>query len=185
MNFNHYFNNQELESILKDWVKEYPNLISLQSIGESYEKRPLWLITLTNSLNGPDKEKPAVWLDANIHATEISGTTVALHIAHTLLSGYGKDEHVTRLLDNGTYYILPRINPDGAELAMAKVPRYIRSGVRPYPWPEKDDGLHEMDVDGDGRLLQMRLKDPSGDWKISSLDPRMLEKRSPTEYGGE
>ena len=185
MNFNHYFTNQELEKTIQGWIKKYPNLISLQSIGESFEKRPLWLITLTNSLNGPDTEKPAVWLDANIHATEISGTTIALHIAHTLLSGYGKDERITRLLDNGAYYILPRVNPDGAQLAMAKVPRYIRSGVRPYPWPEKDDGLHEMDIDGDGRILQMRIKDPTGDWKVSSLDPRLLEKRSPTEYGGE
>ena len=185
MNFNHYFTNKELEKKLKGWVKKYPDLISLQSIGESYEKRPIWLITLTNTATGPDTDKPAVWLDANIHATEISGTTIALHIAHTVLTGYGKDERITRLLDNGTYYILPRVNPDGAELAMAKVPRYIRSGVRPYPWPEKDDGLHEMDIDGDGRLLQMRFKDPTGDWKVSSLDPRLLEKRSPVEFGGQ
>jgi len=185
MNFNHYFTNQEVESTLKRWLKQYPTLISLQSIGESYEKRPIWLITLTNSQTGPDTEKPALWFDANIHATEISGTTVALHIAHTLLSGYGKDEQITRLLDNGAYYIAPRVNPDGAHLALSKTPRYIRSGVRIYPWPEKNDGLHEEDIDGDGRVLQMRLKDPTGDWKVSSLDPRLLEKRLPTEYGGD
>jgi len=185
MNFNHYFTNKELEKTLKSWVKKYPTLVALHNIGESYEKRPIWLITVTNTGNGRDTDKPAIWLDANIHATEISGTTVALHIAHTLLEGYGKDERITRLLDDGVYYILPRVNPDGAELALAEKPRYIRSGVRPYPWMEKDDGLHEMDVDGDGRILQMRVKDPSGDWKISSLDARLMEKRSPTEHGGE
>jgi murein tripeptide amidase MpaA len=67
---------------------------------------------------------------------------------------------------------------------MAAKPRFIRSGVRSYPWPEVDEGLHEEDIDGDGRILQMRLQDPNGDWKISPLDPRLLEKRSPTEHGG-
>jgi murein tripeptide amidase MpaA len=31
----------------------------------------------------------------------------------------------------------------------------------------------------------MRFKDPTGDWKISSLDPRLLEKRSPVEFDGQ
>jgi murein tripeptide amidase MpaA len=107
-----------------------------------------------------------------------------MHLIHTLLEGYGKDAQVTRLLDYGVYYIIPRINPDGAALAMADRPRYIRSGVRPYPWQEKDEGLHEADVDGDGRILQMRILDANGDWKISSLDPRLMEKRGPAEQGG-
>ena len=44
-----------------------------------------------------------MWVDANIHATEVAGTTVALNIAHTLLTGYGTDAQITRLLDNITY----------------------------------------------------------------------------------
>ena len=106
-------------------------------------------------------------------------------LAHTLLSGFGSDERLTRLLNTTTFYIAPRLNPDGAELALAEKPRYIRSGVRPYPYLDKDEGLHEEDIDGDGRILQMRLPDPNGDWKISSLDPRLMEKRKPYEQGGE
>jgi murein tripeptide amidase MpaA len=184
MDFNHYFTNEELETLLPELVSAHPGLTSLRSIGESYEKRPIWLLTLTNTSNGSDSEKPAVWVDANIHATEIAGTTTALRIIYSLLEGYGKDERITRLLDHSAFYIVPRVNPDGAALAMAPQPRYIRSGVRAYPWPEKEEGLHTQDVDGDGRILQMRIQDPNGDWKISSLDPRLMEKRSPTEFGG-
>jgi len=184
MDFNHYFTNQELDSLLADWTEKFPRLVSLASIGESYEKRPIWLLTLTNQDTGPDSAKPAVWIDANIHATEISGTTTALHIIDTLLEGYGKDEQITRLLDTSVYYIVPRINPDGAAMAMASVPRFVRSGVRAYPWQEMDEGLHEQDIDGDGRILQMRVPDPNGDWKISSLDPRLMDRRGPAEYGG-
>lgn len=184
MDFNHYFTNEELEALLKGWAERYPQIAGLRSIGESYEKRPIWLLTLTNQASGPDREKPAVWIDANIHATEVTGTTAALHLAHTLLQGYGQDAQVTRLLEQGVYYIVPRVNPDGAALALADRPRYIRSGVRPYPWLEKDEGLHEQDVDGDGRILQMRLVDPNGDWKVSELDPRLMQKRAPHEHGG-
>jgi murein tripeptide amidase MpaA len=185
LDFNHYFTNEELEAVVTGWQQAYPRLVSLQQIGESYEKRPLTLLVLTNQDSGSDLDKPAVWLDANIHATELTGTTVALHIANSLLERYGKDERITRLLDRAVYYILPRSNPDGAALAMAPNPKFIRSGVRPYPFEDKQEGLHEQDVDGDGRVLQMRLRDPNGDWKVSELDARMMEKRAPDESGGE
>lgn len=185
MDLNHYFTNQELNQLLPAWAAQYPDLLEVSTLGQSYQKRPIWLLTLTNKATGPDREKPAVWLDANIHATELAGTTTTLHIAESLLTGYGKDPQITRLLDHSVYYIVPRLNPDGAELALAANPRYVRSGVRPYPWEEKAEGLHEMDIDGDGRVLQMRLRDPNGDWKISTLDPRLMEKRQPHDQGGE
>ncbi len=166
------------------WEREYPNLVELKSIGQSYEKRPIWLLALTNKATGADTDKPAVWIDANIHATEITGTTAAMHLIHTLLSGYGQGDQAARLLDNSVYYVVPRVNPDGAALGMAEKPRFVRSGVRLYPWQERDDGLHEQDVDGDGRILQMRIPDPSGDWKVSELDPRLMQKREPHEHGG-
>jgi murein tripeptide amidase MpaA len=184
MQFDRYFTNQEIESILKSWADNYTKLTSLASIGKSYEGKPIWMLTITNRDTGSDLEKPAVWIDGNIHATEIAAATTTLYIAHSLLSGYGEDSRITRLLDTSTFYIIPRVNPDGAALAMAPTPRYLRSGVRPYPWEEKDEGLHPEDIDGDGRILQMRIQDPSGDWKISSLDLRLMEKRRPDEHGG-
>ena len=185
MDFNRYFNNQELKNTLEDWVRGYPNLVHLDMLGSSYEERPIWLLTVTNQETGQDKEKPAVWIDANLHSTEIAGTTTALALVYKLLSKYGEDEGITRLLDRSVYYVVPRLNPDGAKLAMDDIPQWVRSGVRPYPWEDKDEGLHSQDVDEDGRILQMRLKDPNGDWKVSSLDPRLMERRKPDEQGGE
>lgn len=185
MNFDHYFTNEEIEEKLHEWAKKYPNLVKVVTIGETYEKRPLRLLVITNQDTGPDTSKPAVWLDGNIHSAEITGSVVALRVASALLEGYGQQEQITRQLDRGVYYILPRVNPDGAALAMADIPRFVRSGVRSYPYPEIDDGLHVEDIDRDGHILQMRIKDPNGDWKVSTLDGRMLEKRAPNEFGGE
>jgi murein tripeptide amidase MpaA len=184
MDFEHYFTNEELSQLLDEWAAQYPDLLQISQIGQSHEGRPIWLLTLTNRQTGPDLEKPAVWLDGNIHATEITGTTSALYIVNQLLQGYSTSAQVKRQLDQGVYYIVPRVNPDGSAWAMAPIPRYVRSGVRPYPWEEKDEGLFTQDINGDGKILQMRLKDPNGDWKVSSLDPRLMEKRAPDENDG-
>ncbi len=184
MNFNQYFSNEQIRGMLDNWSVSYPNLTELVQIGQSHENRPVWLLIVTNRSTGSDLEKPAMWIDANIHATELAGSTTALYIAEHLLSAYGTDEQVTHLLDTSAIYIVPRVNPDGAAWALSDDPRFVRSGVRRYPWEELDEGLHVQDINQDGKILQMRVVDPNGDWKISSLEPRLMEKRLPDEYGG-
>jgi murein tripeptide amidase MpaA len=188
MNFNHYFTNDEINEILINWSTAYPNLAQVNQIGTSHDGRPIWLLTLTNKATGPANQKPAFWIDGNIHATELTGATAALYIADALINGYTQDdraEHtrITRLLDMSSFYIVPRVNPDGAAWALDPNPKFVRSGVRPYPWEEKDTGLHVQDIDKDGRILQMRIPDPNGDWKISTLDPRLMQKRDIDDFG--
>lgn len=185
MEFDHYFSNEEINEKLYKWAARFPKIARVVQIGESYEKRPLLALVLTNQDTGPDTSKPAVWLDGNIHACELIGSVVMMMVAHTLVEGYAGDARIRRLLDEGVYYLLPRANPDGAAWALADIPRYVRSGVRRYPYEDAGDGMHQEDINKDGHILQIRIKDPSGDWKISKLDPRMLEKRGTTEYGGE
>jgi len=185
MEFNRYFNNDELKTAIHSWVDLYPDLLEVSQLGSSFEGKPIWLLTITNQKTGKDIDKPAIWVDANIHATEIAGTTTSMRLAYTLLSEYGNDSQITKLVDSAVYYVVPRVNPDGAELAMSEIPQYVRSGVRPYPYEDKQEGLHSQDIDKDGRILTMRIKDPHGDWKISSLDPRLMDRRKPDEQGGE
>jgi murein tripeptide amidase MpaA len=99
---------------------------------------------------------------------------------------YNKDENITRALDTRAFYIVPRVNPDGAELALADHPKEIRSGTRPYPHVEDHiDGLAwGEDIDGDGRILQMRVEDPNGAWKVHPDEPRLMVRRDPIETDG-
>ena len=77
------------------------------------------------------------------------------------------DPQITHLLDTRALYICPRISPDGAEWAMEEPPRPVRSSTRRYPFPhDAEEGLIQQDIDGDGRLLMMRIPDPNGAWKI-------------------
>ena len=179
--FDHYFRYAELTDILNDFAVRFPALCKVTSLGKSYEGRDIWCVTLTSSTGGSDTVKPAFWVDANIHATEISPTSCAVYTINKILNGYGADAKITRLLDTRALYIVPRVNPDGAELYLDERHRSIRSSTRPYPRLDKLDGLYDHDVDGDGRILTMRIKDPNGPWKAHPTDARLMIARDPDD----
>ena len=184
--FNKFYRYDELTRLLKSYAKEYPDLIRLESIGKSHEGRDVWLVTATNFKSGEDAEKPAFWVDGNIHASEVTASAAALYLIHSLVTRYQKDLNVKRALDTRAFYIVPRVNPDGAEWALADKPKVIRSSTRPYPYVDDPiDGLvFGEDLDGDGRILQMRIEDPNGAWKAHPDDPRLMVRRDPIETGG-
>jgi murein tripeptide amidase MpaA len=184
--FDHFHRYAELTQILKALAKEHPGLIRLESIGKSHEGREVWLVTATNFKSGADAEKPAFWVDGNIHATEVTAAAASLYLIHALVTGYRKDPNITRAMDSRAFYIVPRVNPDGAEWALADKPKLIRSSTRAYPHAE--DPLEGLiwgeDIDGDGRILQMRILDLNGAWKVHPDDPRLMVRRDPIETGG-
>ena len=180
--FDRFYTYAELTETLEAWASEHPDTFSLESIGHSYEGRDIWLCTVTNTETGPAEEKPAVFVHAQIHAMEFTGTTAALNLLDHLL--HADDARVRHAVDTRTFYVVPRVNPDGAEAGLADG-RFRRSSVRPYPREEPEDGLHREDVDGDGRVLFMRMKDPNGSWKPHPDDARALIARSPDDVEGD
>ncbi|MDH5328883.1 MAG: M14 family metallopeptidase [Aquincola sp.] len=184
--FDTFYRHGELTRLLLDYERAAPELVRVTSIGKSHEGRDIWVATLTNFATGDDGDKPAFWADGNIHAAELTASTTCLYYLHHLVSRYGSDREVTHLLDTRTVYLCPRLNPDGAELALADRPRHIRSSTRPYPFDEDPiDGLTIEDVDGDGRVLTMRIRDPHGPYKKHTTEPRLMVPREPGEFGGE
>ncbi|MEW6524577.1 MAG: M14 family metallopeptidase [Bacillota bacterium] len=184
LSFDRYYDYEELTAALKALAHDYPKLGSLSSLGQSPEGRELWLFTLTGP-GKPHGSKPGYCIDANHHAGEVTGSMVTLYTIWYLLTNYGKDEAVTRLVDRITFYFVPRLAVDGAEVYL-KTPETLRSAPRyyPHPHPEEKEGLYPHDVDGNGHILLMRVSDPAGEWKSSHRDPRMMVRRAPDEEEG-
>ena len=181
IDYTRYIGYAEMTDALHTLQDRYGGLCTLESIGTSHQGRNIWLVTITNAATGPDSDKPAYWIDANIHAEEVVGTMVALYTIEHLLAGYGNDARLTRLLDEQAFYIVPRLNPDAAEQCL----------ISPYPWcgngrcaPEQIQtrGLRLADLNGDGAITMMRVPDPLGEWRVSTQDPRILTLRSPDEH---
>jgi murein tripeptide amidase MpaA len=180
VSYDHFYGYDELTETLRAWADKSPKLCSMESIGKSYEGRDIWLVTITNTETGAHDEKPAFLIEANIHSMEWTGCTAALHLIHKLVGEHGTDDVVTRALDTRTFYVIPRLNPDGAERGL-KERRFIRSSVRAYPRDEPEDGLQVEDIDGDGRVLDMRVEDPTGPWRQHATEKKLLVRRDPVD----
>jgi murein tripeptide amidase MpaA len=183
--FDRYYRYADVTRFLRQFAKDRPDVFRFESMGKSYEGRDIWVCTITRFRTGPAEEKPAFWVDGNIHATEVSGSAACLYLISKLLTADPKDQTIRRLLDTRAFYVCPRLNPDGAEWALADTPRIIRSSTRPYPYDEEPiEGLTIEDIDGDGRMLQMRIEDPNGAWKPHPEHPHLMIPREPGDEGG-
>ena len=158
------------------WIAAaHPDLVEIETYGRSFEGRDLWLATITDRSTGDPADKPAYWVDANIHAVEVTGGVAALFLVHRLVTG-GDDPLVAEALRTRTFYIAPRVNPDGVEAALSDRPVYHRSSVRSWPWTDghRWPGHHLEDIDGNGRILTMRIPDPDGAWTAHPDDDRVM-----------
>ena len=131
--FETFYRHDDLTRLLLSCAEAFPQLVSVRSIGRSFEGRDIWLASVTNTVTGVDTDKPAFWVDANIHAAELTASTTVLYYLNWLTAGYGQPGEqgraITQLLDTRVLYLCPRLNPDGAELALAEHLRHIRSSV--------------------------------------------------------
>lgn len=182
--FDHNHTYAEVVKYLKDVVKSFPQITTLHTIGKSYLGKDLLVLEITNKSAGKGIEKPGYWIDGNLHASEVMGAEVCLKTIQTLVDEYGKNDTITHLVDTRTIYIMPKLNPDGSDHYLTK-PDRMRSSVRPHD-TDRDGALDEdppEDLDGDGYITQMRIRDETGPMKTSPDDPRLLVRCKEDEKG--
>jgi hypothetical protein len=157
IDFAHYHTYDETVALLRGWAAKYPDLVELYSVGQSFEGRDIWQITIANRKNLKHTDRPAFFIEGGRHAGEISGTEATLYFINHVLTRYGTDSAITTLVDSKTIYAKPMNNPDGASLYHLTA-QTLRSSVRPHD-SDGDRLLDEdagEDLDGDGFIRQMR-----------------------------
>lgn len=173
--FDHYHTLAEIETYLGAVAELYPELVTLHEIGRSVAGRPIWAVDVNNPATGPANEKPGFYVDGNIHGGEVLAGEGALAFLERLLSGYGTNPEIAELVDGHAFYIVPIVNPDGRAISV-ETPENHRWNVRPID--EDGDGRADEDppedLDGDNRILQMRIPDPDGPWSVHPTDPRRM-----------
>lgn len=180
--YDHYYKYDELEKNLKYFSDKYHELCDLESICVTEENRNVYAMTITNKKTGAALDKPAFHIDGNTHAGEVTGSMAAMHAIDVLLTGYGEDKVITKILDRMTIYVVPRISPDGAETYLT-TPYSIRSVNRVHN-PE-NGGIRSEDLDGDGVIRMMRIPTPYGAWKKDKDDSGIMAKRDPGDADGD
>ncbi|MEW5981846.1 MAG: M14 family metallopeptidase [Acidobacteriota bacterium] len=175
MDFKHYHTYTETVSFLKQWTQQYPNLLDLYVVAQSFGGVDIYQVTLTNKKTGKHTDKPAMYVEGNRHSGEVTAGESALWMLHHMLTRYGTDPDITRLVDTNTYYFRPVNNPDGSLLYL-ETAQTNRSTIRPVD-NDRDGLLDEdpaEDLDGDGFVRQMRVKVEmgKGDSVIDTRDPK-------------
>jgi hypothetical protein len=183
-----YHTYEESKSVLHDLAERFPSLARLYSIGKgAVGDREIWCMELGNRSTGAPETKPAAYFDGNQHASEVTGGEVTLYLAHYLLTRYGTDPDITRLLDTRVVYIVQRADPDGAEVAMTGTVDWD-PGTAPGARDADGDGLMgedgPEDINGDGQILEMRIPDPDGPWAPYGPEPRIMVRREEGDTRG-
>ncbi len=173
---------EQLTRQLRAWADAFPALVHLRSLGATPEGRELWLLTIGSE---PERTRPALWVDANMHASELCGTNVALTIAEDLLRAHldapsARPAHQAEILRELLVYVMPRMSPDGAE-AVLQSGRYMRSTPRDTRMQQQHSHWRCTDIDGDGLALVMRVEDAAGDFveEEGVMLPRRIEDLGP------
>ncbi|NXL38936.1 CBPA2 Carboxypeptidase, partial [Glaucidium brasilianum] len=110
-NFNYgtYHSLDAIYAELDHLASEYSDIVSKLQIGQSYEKRPLYVLKFSTG----GSNRPAIWIDAGIHSREWVTQASAIWIARKIASDYRKDPSITALLNKMDIFLLTVTNPDG------------------------------------------------------------------------
>jgi hypothetical protein len=138
-----------------------------------------------------------VWIDGNMHASELCGSSVALAIAEDVIAlhltgGAGhnstKDvpcppklpEHMAQAIRESLFYVVPRMSPDGAEHVL-KTGRYVRSSPVDARMHKGHAYWEAQDIDGDGQMGYMRQACDDGELVEMPGFPNMMVPRLPED----
>ena len=180
-----YLDDKQLTAQLRAWADEYPSLVRLRSLAKTPEGRDVWLAEIGPA---PDRLRPAVWADGNLHAPELAGSSVALAIAEDALRAHLEPESldlppaIIARMREVLFYVVPRISPDGAECVL-KTGRTVRSVPRDQRVERGQPRWLIGDIDGDGHAFAMRVKDPGGELVESRQFPGLLVERTVEDEG--
>lgn len=119
--YTHY---EDLQLLFRSLAQKYPNLARVFSIGKSVENRDLLVLEISENVHHRSPGEPMVKYVANMHGDESVGRELLIILGQHLLNEYGKDERITRLVNQTDIFLMPSMNPDGFEKSQVKLSSY-------------------------------------------------------------
>ena len=176
--YTRYHSYDDMTAALRELVKTHSTLARLVEVAKTREGRVVWAIEIANSAGTPVAERPALLIAANFEGDQLIGSALSVFVAEALLTGYASNPTIKQRLDSHAFYILPRVNPDGAELMFAA----LKTGRKTNGTRFDNDNDGRVDEDGpedlnkDGVISMMRVKDPQGPYMIHPDDARLMRR---------
>jgi hypothetical protein len=171
-----YYNYKSLKKHLVFLAKQEPNLVRIDSIAQSIDKRKLWVVEVGKGAEENRKKRPAILVVAGIEGNDLTGSSIAVSWLEQLIKQCRTDDKIAELLETTTIYIVPRLNPDAAERFFVE-PK-LETSANSKPVDDDHDGLMDEDgpedLNGDGLITWMRIEDKEGNYILDPADGRLL-----------
>jgi hypothetical protein len=171
----------ELATRLQAAVQAHPDLARIESAGRTFGGRDVWVVELANRRGAPPETRPALLVAATFEGDHLVGSEIALAVVESLVGRYPADPEIKKVLDESVIYIVPRVNPDGAEGFFAPLQAGRRTALAPRD--EDNDGRVDEDgpedLNGDGLVTLMRVKASDGEYIADPEEPRLMRKADP------
>lgn len=174
LTFDKYHTPQEIQQALRSWAQANPQISVIHSLAVSPGNHPVSLIEIGPEITKAVKTLPAVFVAANMEGIVPLSSEAALYLIKMILE---KPD----IRQDKTWYILPLGNPDAAAHYFQK-PLLLDVRNNSPVNDDKDDAVDEDgpdDLNQDGIISTMRVKDPQGDWMPISGEPRLMKKADP------
>ncbi|MFM7050873.1 MAG: M14 family metallopeptidase [Planctomycetota bacterium] len=185
LRFDHFRDFPTLLAESKALAAAHPELLTYIELGKSSQGREVYALVMNNPKTGADTDKPAMYIDGNIHGNEVNASETVLYTAWYLAEQYGRNPIITDLVDRSAFYFVPCVNPDGRQtwFDTQSSPHSSRTGMKPTD--DDRDGVADEDgpddLDGDGSIGMMWRRDPNGTHRRSELDPNTMERVEPEQ----
>lgn len=139
-----YFTYQNMTEYLQGLQKNYSDIISVSSLGKTYQGRDIWMVKISDNVTQEETE-PGVLLMGAHHGCEQLSYEVLLYFITYLIKTYTNTttnnnetedqpslEKVKEIVNTTQIYIIPMVNPDGVEAITRKNcdPNYGPFGLR-------------------------------------------------------
>ncbi|MDX1284432.1 MAG: M14 family metallopeptidase [Draconibacterium sp.] len=167
VSFDKYHTNKEVQQILKTLQQTNAANSKLHYIATSPGGAPITILEIGSNR----KDAPAIFVGANFEGNVPISTEGALYLAKMLADSVDYTQNVK-------WYILPQPNPDAAKdfFATVKTGKPVNAYELNY---DADNAVSEDgydDLNGDGLITQIRIKDLEGTYKVSDNDARIMER---------
>ena len=169
---NQYNDYKSMVRMIQSLSAMHPQVCSMRSLAKTTGGKDLWVVSIGT---GNKDDKPGIAIFGGIDGNHILGKELSTGFIVSLLGEVSSAE-IKELLDKITFYIFPDVSPDASEQFFSN-PKYERTGNGRATDNDRDYAIDEdgyEDLNKDGFITLMRIKDPSGRFLKSAEDDRIM-----------
>jgi carboxypeptidase T len=116
-----YHTYDEMTELLQSLVVNHSDIMTLSSIGKTYEGRDIWLVELSDNVTKEENEPGVLFMGAH-HGNEKPSYEVCIYFIEYMVEQYENTSQteIRNAIDTTQIYIIPMVNPDGVEAGTRK-----------------------------------------------------------------